>query len=348
MAILDIQSPQIRTVLSRSGNAAADPIVQHAPVGIGLPMCVQIVTIYTGDAPTTLFGGKPDMLVTSSVKGPATFEAAQRAINQIVPRTPVDTYLEPGAANVDGTSIVYYTPALQESELMFSFELCAEKFNKKALDQVTGMMNETGNIPMFFAAGQALVVGSKLVDLAGKMVKLLFETDPFLTDTLTLRIDMGGFRNFRSGFKLICSNKDRSFFEGDYELEMQTEFGKDSYRLIRRGSKEEYRGNRPYMILNVDGRERRDLTNFEPRIASAAILSRFYGDNQQSQGFHILQEALQLQNDVSYLRRIRTYRREMEGLDPASEKFQELQTYVTAYEKNILSEDLKAAVAQKA
>lgn len=344
MALIDFPLANEEALLSRSGDASGGIVNEHSPVGIGLPMCVSIETIYTGEAPSKLFGGKPDMIVTSSVKGPATFQAAQRAINQLVPEVKDDQYVELGAHS-QGTPIVYYTPALQESELFFSFELCAEKFNRKMLDRMSELFGMAGKMPMFFAAGQALVVGSRIVNFVGKLGKTIFETRPFLTDTMRIRIDIGGFRDFTPGFKLICADRDRAFFADRYELKMQSRLGEDAYRLVERGGSREYRGNRPYLILNVDGRERNALANFEPKIASAVIISRFFGEDRQETGFELLQDALQLKNDLSYLKKIKEYRHRMSHLEAGSEEHERLSKFASAYEKNILDEELRGVVA---
>lgn len=345
MALLDFPVATTSEMRSRGDSAASGSVNEHVPVGIGLPMCVSIETIYTGEAPSKMFGGKPDMIVTSSVKGPATFQAAQRAINQLVPEVKDDQYVELGAHS-QGTPIVYYTPALQESELFFSFELCAEKFNRKMLDRMSELFGMAGKMPMFFAAGQALVVGSRIVNFVGKLGKTLFETRPFLSDTMRIRIDIGGFRDFKPGFKLICADKDRSFFADRYELKMQSRLGEDAYRLVERGGTREYRGNRPYLILNVDGRERNALMNFEPKLASAVIISRFFGEDRQESGFELLEDALQLKNDLSYLKKIKEYRHRMSHLEVGSEDHERLSKFVAAYEKNIMDEELRGVVAR--
>ena len=38
------------------------------PIGIGKPLSIEILTIYTGDAPKKFLGGKPDLLVVSGVR----------------------------------------------------------------------------------------------------------------------------------------------------------------------------------------------------------------------------------------------------------------------------------------
>src|SRR4051794_14460761 len=46
------------------------------PIGLGLPLCVEILTIYTGDYPNGIFGGKKDLMLTSAIKSSVTFDAA--------------------------------------------------------------------------------------------------------------------------------------------------------------------------------------------------------------------------------------------------------------------------------
>ena len=65
------------------------------PIGIGEPLSVEILCVYTGDAPQTFFGGRKDLLVVSGVKGVQTHGEAARAINQIEQKVGDNQYLQP-------------------------------------------------------------------------------------------------------------------------------------------------------------------------------------------------------------------------------------------------------------
>lgn len=71
-----------------------------APIGIGKPLTIEILTVYTGDAPGRFLGfllGDPSMLVTSGARSGQSGKAAPRAINQLVSAIQDNQYLEPSA-----------------------------------------------------------------------------------------------------------------------------------------------------------------------------------------------------------------------------------------------------------
>ena len=112
----------------------------YEPVGIGKPLGIEILTVYTGDAPVGgLFGNKKkDLLVVSGVKGPETFAAAPRAINQMRDDVGSKVYLQ-GSAFAEGSTIVYYTPSLINASLFTSVEMVFDQFNEAIFEEVAGM-----------------------------------------------------------------------------------------------------------------------------------------------------------------------------------------------------------------
>ena len=96
------------------------------PVGIGRPLSLEILTAYVGDAPARFrLGGRPDLLIASAVKSLATFDAAPRAIHQIVPRVEDHRVLTPSALR-QGSPIVYYTRSVVDATVLCAFEFATD------------------------------------------------------------------------------------------------------------------------------------------------------------------------------------------------------------------------------
>ncbi len=317
-------------------------IVEYSEIGLGKPLCVQIVNIYIGDAPSGFMSSKKDLLVVSGIKTPATFDASQKAINLLAKNVKNRTYLEPDDAFSKGTSIVYYTPALEASQMTFSFELVTESFNDKLATQIEGLFNRAAQMPLFVTSATTLVAGTGILNIVKRLGKAIFESKPFMNDSITARIDIGGFTQFKAGQKLICENGKESFFQNNCEIKSVVTFnGNQNYYLVDRNTGQRYNGDIPYIILNVDGRERRELASFQPKMASAAMISRFYGSDTQDIGFKMLETGMQLHSDLTYIKKIKGLKKELKGLGEEDvEKIDKLNVLIDAYKKNIQSEDL--------
>ena len=59
-------------VRSRSANSTEET-TSFEPVGIGKPLSLEILTVYTGNAPRSFLGGKPDLLVVSGCEESSDF-----------------------------------------------------------------------------------------------------------------------------------------------------------------------------------------------------------------------------------------------------------------------------------
>lgn len=125
-------------LVTRPKATAKGPVPVFTPIGIGKPMSLEMLTFYTGNVPEkSLFSGNPDLLITSAVKGVQTFEAAPRAINQLIKGVADKQYLEPSAL-AEGAPIIYSTRSLVNSTLLCAVEIIAETFDKKSSTGCSG------------------------------------------------------------------------------------------------------------------------------------------------------------------------------------------------------------------
>lgn len=330
--------------LSEPPNMANSKLVKFAETGIGKPLCVQIITAYVGDVPQQILGGDPALLITSTLKGAATYEVQQRAVNMV--KDKIQDFKEVDfSANIPGTSIVYYSPALKEQELIISFEMIAEKFDGKAIETLTKCLMNASKIPIFLAGAAYLVVGANILNIASQLGKKLFKAKPFFKEaSLKLNWGIGGLSNFTPGIKLVCNNEDRDFFIQNFDIayDGSPEFN-ERYSLRNKKDKQYYKEERPYMLIRVDGAPRRDLESFQPKLASSAILSKFFGENNQliREGFETLDSALQIKKDFDAINEINALRKRMSQLNSNSIDYQNLKTAIEVEKANIYSSEIK-------
>ena len=326
--------------------APRDLAPEFAPLGIGQPMSIEILTVYTGDAPKRgIFGGQPDLLVTSAVKGIETFDAAPRAINQIVKDIQDKQYIEPSALT-DGCPIVYYTPAVVNSTTLCSFELVTGAFDDHTLRQLSALFTSAAGLPVFAPANAYLIAGSFLTKIIADLAEALLKNTPFLRSDLPLRFDTPEVPPALASQAILYNDRDGADLAPYRPGLVSAGPGRQRVALQHEETGEEYRGDASYVIASLDGRQRDELEAFTPKIASAAILEKFYGGQDTGgQVVGALEAAMELYNDFMYHQKAQRLKEQLEALNPESESFEEdkarLKQLLAAYAGNIRQELFK-------
>ncbi len=308
-----------------AGTVRAADISTTAPdfteIGIGKPLSLEILTVYTGDAPPRRgFGRKPDLLITSGVKSVETFNAAPKAINQLVPKVDDNNYLQPSAFR-EGSMIAYYTPSVTNDTTLCSFQMVADSFDEKIFNQLSSLFGHAGGLPIFAPQSTYLLAGSFLLKIAGKIGKALFESGPFLSADLNLPFETPGLPLAKAHNAVVYNDRDTNDLQG-YHVQLVG----DRLALVDPQSGDRYQGKAPYLIVSLDGRERTNLASFSPTLASAAILDQFYGsDDPTGAVIGALSSAVTLYNDsVSRKKaqdqqaRLKQLTQQIQNLDPKS------------------------------
>lgn len=322
------------------GERSFDLTPAFSPVQIGAPLSIEILTVYTGNAPRKLFG-KPDLLVASQVKSFQTFEAAPRLVNQLVENIADNQYVAP-SARTPGSPIVYYAPAVTDGTILCSFDLVAETFNKDTFAQVSTLIGAAAGLPVFAPASAYLIGGSILVKIFGDLANALLRTRRFLTADLELRFDTPNVP-IAIAKQVIAYNKGDGRELANYKPAL-VKIGPDQEQtaLVHEETGEEYQGGAPYMIVSIDGRPRQDLNDFAPKLASAAMLDRFY-QSQDTGGLVLetMESALGLYNDFSYHQKAASTKKLMGTLDPNSKEYANAKALLNAYAGNIQNDLFK-------
>ncbi len=328
-----IELSDLEDIITR-GLAREHHAPAFTPIGIGKPLSVEILTVYTGDAPQKFLGGKPDLLVVSGIKSFQTFDAAPRAVNLIQENITDNRHLKPGAFS-PGSSVVYYTPSLDSSTVFLSFELIVDSIRKENIDMVADMFLSAAELPVFVPANAFLLAGSTIISLVADLVNA-FESAPYLSGSIDLRFLTSGVPVFRPGHYVVYNDGDKGLFQ-DYKIGLVDDgFGNFLSALVHKHTGQEYQADAPYLILNIDGRERPELDGYTPKLATASILEQFYGKQDgQQQAVVSLEKAMELYNDLNYREKAERILEKIGALPPDSDEFIIARALFDAYNRNI-------------
>ena len=311
---------------------------KYTEIGIGKPLSIEILSVYTGDAPENQkWKRKTDLMVVSAVKCYSTFGASLKAIN-LMCKIKKRQRMQFGAVT-ESCKVVYYAPALDTSETICTFQMIADTFNNKTADGIKKLFSFAGNLPVF-ASKASLLLGSSLltgiVDKIGDVV----ESQPFLEDSESFTFGKGGLVNSFAHMILMCNNDDQAKFNkfkpGKVEGTTQ------DYAMVHKETGSEYQGDAPYIIINVDGAEKPELESFTPKFATAAILQKFYGAmDKEGQVNEEIEEALMLYNDFRFLKKAKELHVKMADMEEGDDNYEYTKELLEAYKKNIKNEDIK-------
>jgi hypothetical protein len=317
-----------------------------APIGIGKPLGIEILTVYTGNAPGHVLGvltGEPSLLVTSGARGAQTIKEAPRAINQLVERITDRQHLEPDAF-AEGSPVVYYSRAETNRTTLTSYELVVESFDHKLFESIASLFATAGGLPIFAPAGAYLLAGSVVMKMFAKLGKALLESDPFLRSRFTIRFETPALE--------VTQPRQIVLFNEASEIELRSyvvrpvklHSGQEQARLVESASGHEYRGDAPYVIASLDGRLCDDLNDFAPKHASAELLDDFYrSEGAPSKVIEVMGEALQLYSDLSFREKAEQLATEIKNLEPNSKERADAEKMLQAYKDNIRNDLLRLA-----
>lgn len=317
--------------------------------GIGKPLSVEILSVYTGDAPQKFFGGRKDLLIVSGVKSAQTYGRAPKALNQLVEKIEDFQYLQPGAFT-QGSPIVYYSPAVDVSTTLCSFELVSDSFSREVFDMIGRLFSSTAGLPIFAPLNGYLIVGGALVKTSGKIGNAIFESAAFMREDIAFRFETPDLPMVQAKQMIICNDRDKHKLMG-YEPGLTSEIGGNQRPvLLSKRTGKPYRGDAPYIMISIDGRKREALREFTPKLASAAMIEKFYGSALEVQEIDILEEAMLLYNDYHYYKKAKQLEEALmppDGgrIDTSSVAFRKSQRLLNAYVRNIRAQVFRSSLS---
>ncbi|MEM6397444.1 MAG: hypothetical protein AAF741_13935 [Bacteroidota bacterium] len=278
---------------------------QFTPIGIGKPLSVEYIGGYSGEVQGWRPKRKKTLLISSKVKSTTTYGSAQRMLNLLKYDVKQNETLSTSANDVGG-SIIYYSPSVTLGTIDLNFELAINQFEQGFINDVSNLFNSASQIPIFAPAAPFLFGMGGILKLAGKMANSLFEKGAFLSGDYKFDFDRPrGDKTFNyPGIKAIFDNarhaKALTGYSPGYEAGDSEQLNPC---LIDRQSGKKYTGPIPYLLIEVDGRKRSRLKDFEPRAATAAQLEMFYGDDGKGRLSNILDDmidAMKIYSDLKY------------------------------------------------
>lgn len=325
-----------------SSDSLSDPL-GFEPIGLGRPLAVELLAAWTGDAPgrslidRALGRSKPDLLVVSAAKAPQDPGTAPRAINQLVKDIDDRVLYRPSALR-EGAPLMYYSPAVVDATTYLSVELVVDSFSGAALSTLGGLMASAAGLPVFAPAATWLLAGSVVARAGDRVGHALAETEPFLHASEDLRFDSAGFPVDLARFLVFADDRHLPELRG-YRVRVDAE-GQGSARvgLVHARDGSEYRGDVPFVIASLDGREREEFEGFKPAHATAALLERFYGTDALGATADVLREAMTLWNDLEYRTQALELIDALEGMARGSDERKAAEKRLKALVKNIVTE----------
>jgi hypothetical protein len=336
----------VPTIEFREGSVSTrELIAEFTPIGLGKPLSVEIACIYTGNVPNKVLGGKRELLATSAVKSFQVYEAAPRAIHFLERNVADRRFIRPTAS--EGCAVVYYSPAVEVSKTLFTFEMTVDRFKPETIDSILGLFKFASNIPVFAPANAVLLGGSAVVKMAGELIDLFTKDAPILTDTLEVPFGHAGQMNAQARFVAICDNRNAEELKNFVPQLVERGAGRHEVTLVDRATQQPYNGDAAYIIVSLDGKEREELRDFAPKMAGATILDQFYSTLEKGKIADHIQNALELYNDFNYFLRTQQLEKELAGLKPGTEAFKEIRTRLDAALKNMRTEVFRSQKPKK-
>ena len=310
-------------------------VTPFVEIGIGKPLAIEIRHVYTGQFPKAIFGYNDGLLVSSAIRSIATFNAAPRAVNMLKKKVSKHTNLDTPVATEDGTPLVYYTPALTETNTVMTIEFIFDEFPQKMVDSIAKAFGTAAAIPIFAAQSTYLVAAGVVTSLVGRLAEHLFDGRAPFSVTESLSFLRPGDGVPQQGFHLMT-------VDGFDPRTAGCEFKQETGTLVYESSGAAYDGPYPYVVFSLDGRKNDDYDQFAATAASAALLERFYhiGEGQE-QPLDILMDAVGLYNDWQFKEKAEALKAKLDAAETGSEEKNKLQEQYDAYVANIQTEELR-------
>jgi hypothetical protein len=197
------------------------------------------------------------------------------------------------------------------------------------------LFGAASSIPLFAPASGYLVAASTVSRIVGDLGKALFDGTPAFKQTEPISFITPGTNLPTARFVLLTNDSADPGIYQKYKID-------DTGSLVSISDATAYKGDEPYVIIFLDGREVPDYENFQSTAASAALLERFYniGDNVVQPADSLIQ-AMQLLSDMKYRKDADALAQQIGGLPAGSPELADKQAKLNALIANISSSLLK-------
>jgi len=308
-------------------------VTAFTPIGLHKPLTIQIRHVYTGRFPKQKFlSGAKDMLVTSAMKDVVVFNAASRAVNFLRKDVGPNSSMNSPAATEQGTPLVAYLPAVTSPSTILTLEIVFDEFPDQLFGKVSSAFQAVSGLPIFLPASGYLMAASSVIKLAGNLGQALFDGKPVFAATETLDFDIPGATSPEAEFRVICNP--------DFDptpLKFEPKKG-----LVDKSTGAPYKGDEPYIVLSLDGKQREEFAAFAPTAASAVLLEKFFNVKDGSEAaLDTLVESMKLLSDSKYRFQADSVKRKLDAATAGSDEAKALKERYDALLANILNDTMK-------
>ena len=332
---LGLVAPDLAPSSAPAGAAPPLKRVGFRQIGMGQPLCIDIRGVYTGKFPESFMGSTKPMLITSAIKGMATFEAKPLAVNFLMDEVSPGTRLQAPPADKQGTPIVYYSPAVMDRSLDLDLKMVFQKFPAEAFAAVAKGMESAPKIPIFLSASGYMLAASTAIQLATTVADKFLNGQPVLELSEAIDLDLPGEASAVAGFLVALPTGSELATP-----EMRTRYQVQN-RMLCDDKGNAYEGESPYVILALDGTARPELESFVATAASAALMSKFLPSAENTvAAVGQLVDAVKLYNDFTFRQKSDSLQKQIAAAKNPTEKA-ELEAQRNAVLKNIQSDILK-------
>jgi hypothetical protein len=253
---------------------AHSPAQDYEPVGIGKPLCVEILHVAFGDVRD--LRGKAEVLVSSWAKLGGTGSPGPRVIN--VMRTGVDEFehLSSFGAAEYGNPLSYYAPSYKGERLRLSIELLEiDKLRPEGVRTLGNALGKLARLAVFAPQLAYMTLAPDVLKLGRKLYNLLNRNDQVLLEHLDLAFDEPDLKVLTSGrFVIIHSNQRASTILRDFRLSSGSELVTETGTLA-----EETGMKSPYVVIRINAEEKPEYRDFEIDHATQERLAGVLNEN---------------------------------------------------------------------
>lgn len=305
---------------------------QFQPIGAGKPLTILIREVYTGRHPKKgIFGGGgKQMLVTTALKDYATYAPSSRAVNFIENGIEPKKRMRAPMASSAGTNVVSYSPAVLSDQMLFTVEMAFDRFPDGLLNTISSAFGAAADMPLLLPARDYLLGAGAVVKLASDWGDALMDGRAAFSMTDSIDFNVPGVKPASADFRVLGS-------EEHIGLRYDPATGLTSK------SGAPYDGDDPYVIVSLDGAERKSLENFAPTLATAEQLKRFLAAKDGAEAsVDALLGGLKLANDMKFRGEAVRLQAEISAETDAAAKAGKQQR-LDAVVRNILTPELRPA-----
>ena len=295
---------------------------QYESVGIGKPLCVEILHWAFGDVED--WWGKSEILSASWSKLGRSSKPGPRLVHFVRKGISKFEHIDQLGADQYGHRLVFYTPAYDGRELRITLQYVElDKATKGKIDAISKTLRSLGSLPVF-AAQLPFVLGlPNALELGRKIYNLFNRNDKILEQRLDLRLDDPDFNRLTSGRYVVIEGGGSHLidkFTRKYKLG-NTGSLRNTLITTEDNDPAELSGMlSPYIVLRVNAKEVPGYEGFEIESAAQEMIEAVLNGDFTDDVADLISDVAKAAKEYGTVKEIMARKREMETLETDEEK----------------------------